>query len=1629
METAKAELIIDEPPDSSAPEYWVDRSEDGRAIVKCILESTAQLIVFHGKRGIGKSELLHRWVIPQIPQGCRVFYGNGEDKITSLTERDRGKLGLWNACLQRGIIFLDHFDEFFGLDSDSQAEFRDSLLDLISSGRLRATLVFLIRDESLCKLFSLRSVLPHILDDVNEIQERPKEKVCEAVQRVVSENGLAIEAEAVEQLVHDLEAVTTSGASLSPELLRVVVFTLRHTSDDRIITAKGYRQTKGLDGILESYLAYVLESIKTEAEVEIALAFMEELVLSHRLGTSLDTEEILNRLDVPAEQLHQVIATLEKLGVLVRLRNSLETSDAAKYEIVPERLGKVIEEKLEREQKRYEQVQWILRRDLKVWQEMDAYMVQHHFDRIHSVRSHLRVTLDEARLMLRCALIYEDERTPGASRYWLRRVKDPKAQVHILLAGLFGNNECSRALSVSLLGDFPLPEVRAQLHLVALRDPSPQVREQAVESLDKMKDKALQDSLTQEVLDPRSPYRLTALRALRIFDEAAAVQFLHQIVDSSDDLQLRRKAIEVLGELEATAALDTLLEIALQDKDEEDRRAAALALAALQEPSRLAYLLDRLRSQQRLIRKSKRMLPAVSFLRQGYLFLLAAIVFVADIFLPGLILLSLKRAKLGFVFLTAGLLAFGLSLSGEILSPKLATVALLTRWLVWITSQLTATAIVLRERHKTAERQEAFVRHMAVVLFYFNAATFFLVTPGLAHALTRRPKRGFELFGRAFLGLLLFLVTYSMVPQLGSDLPRTFALEGLWWAYFAVAFFLILSSAALDVWGVFKGTILYSKVRPRLEAVYSEVMKNPQVCRRVFQMVEGNRAEDVRWARTILRHYGTSIDSTLLIETLAKQQRTSFPLVARILTRVKPPAVCNQLLTLWERGNGQLKRKVGSLLRRSPTEESLRVLKQLSQAPGWKSRLGYHWASWHYRFRVWPKPLMLLIALLLPLFSTLAWNGYKSLFEYKPHLLQTLENVEKPDNERKETAHVLAALYPSDAVRHLPPLLSRSSTTKSLKIEVIHSLGMIAQRQTDQENAQSAARALGEALRNRSEDQEVREETLKTLAEAAKASPVRGIHSEAIPYLEGVLLDTRDVGRLRDLAVDALGNIGTAKAINALDQLIRLDESEAEMVPEARGYRRRTTSGENLEVYQRKKKAIESLGNVKPTWHAVADGSDSWLAEIPKEPKTALAALWKLADDDALSKDLRELAGQQRDRFDSAIKMELLVDRKQYREAVQAGQDILEAPDNPARRLRICELLGTALYNQAKEDSRNSRNLRTQAIQYLQEARKQDPGNAESTNLLVRTHVDVADDLRLSKEFGSAQTEIAKALQLNPHDDIAYLVQGAIHLDQGLLDEAVAAFNRALELNPRYVAAQANLALAHYKKGDDELAKAAVLKSIALNPLHGSSYTLLAEILERDQQFQTEAAEFETLHARYPDSIYPALHLAVTYHEHLALENPIYFEKAYELYPKLLQLASGAPLFDVKANFVEASFTTGRFQECYEKGRELLDDQSLPQELRLNLKFLLAASLVFQNRGQEAKLQLKELWDDYRSLPAGFDSTWDHSGTAHFIRQSGLPNPKKDLLLAFLELLQTKKSGDRPIRPSSRLKTLLARLG
>jgi hypothetical protein len=89
----------------------------------------------------------------------------------------------------------------------------------------------------------------------------------------------------------------------------------------------------------------------------------------------------------------------------------------------------------------------------------------------------------------------------------------------------------------------------------------------------------------------------------------------------------------------------------------------------------------------------------------------------------------------------------------------------------------------------------------------------------------------------------------------------------------------------------------------------------------------------------------------------------------------------------------------------------------------------------------------------------------------------------------------------------------------------------------------------------------------------------------------------------------------------------------------------------------------------------------------------------------------------------------------------------------------------------------------------------------------------------------------------------------------------------------------------------------------------------------------------------------------------------------------------------------------------------------------------LAASLVFQGKGQESKVQFKELWDDYSSLPAGLDRTWNYYGTAHFIRQSRLPNPKKDLLLAFLELLQTKKSGDGPIRQSARLKGLLARLG
>lgn len=98
---------------------------------------------------------------------------------------------------------------------------------------------------------------------------------------------------------------------------------------------------------------------------------------------------------------------------------------------------------------------------------------------------------------------------------------------------------------------------------------------------------------------------------------------------------------------------------------------------------------------------------------------------------------------------------------------------------------------------------------------------------------------------------------------------------------------------------------------------------------------------------------------------------------------------------------------------------------------------------------------------------------------------------------------------------------------------------------------------------------------------------------------------------------------------------------------------------------------------------------------------------------------------------------------------------------------------------------------------------------------------------------------------MNPNETAAiYLSNGNQLLEEGNLEEAIAAFRSAIELNPDLSWSHHNLGEALAKLGQLEEALAAYRRAIELNPDFSWSYHHLGDVLERQQQWEESVAAF-----------------------------------------------------------------------------------------------------------------------------------------------------------------------------------------
>jgi HEAT repeat protein len=856
------------------------------------------------------------------------------------------------------------------------------------------------------------------------------------------------------------------------------------------------------------------------------------------------------------------------------------------YGLAPPQLAAAVEQKRRRETSAVEHVRATLHQGVRNFTVSEALLSPQGFKRIHALRSAIKVSDEEATLMLRCALAYEDGQLPGAIDYWLQRIAGGPARVEVLFDALFGADAGIRHRAVQRLAGVNEPEIRNQLYLLALRDPSPAVRADAVKALEAAKDDDLRRSLLQEINEPNSPYRLQAIEALRVFTDPGATAALVHIVHRNapgQDAEARLKAIEVLGTQNTAPAADALLDIALEDPDADDRAGAAGALASIADERLLARILEKVR---RLRGRAARWRPSLSARGMALTLVFAiaaALAVIVSLVVHGLLLASIRRWRLAAAVLACE--AAGLALLGLAVVPGLALV--LTSWVL---GTLVPLRILLHERLDFAP-QSPFVRSLSAVLFAFCSATFFLYLHGLASMLARRGRRGLVLFGFEVLGALFVMSALYFEDEFAGIV---FGASSLLFGSLGVIGPLVLAATYLTGVGavLLEAFVLRDRraALGRIDDICARLLQSAAVSSLVFRGLTAESRDDARWGRELVNRFGEWMQ-----EPLRRQ---------------------------WRGADRATQRRIFGVLAGRRDAGTVQFLRAVAPSVGWGARLRAFWAGLAFRLSVWPRPLLIGIALVLYAQAAIS-SGLFAMFLSRPDRLLAVVQDQSESVERRQDA--------------------------------VSRLRLIAQQSRNRDLANTAADGLVGALSAGSLSDPVTTDVLQAIVEVAPASENQRDLVDSVVRLLG------DRG-VQTEAIDALGRIGSPYAALKLAEFAR-DRIEFVLGATAAG-----APGE--EAMAAARRALEILKGIPECGEETVRLLTALGARrpaTPSGPEDPVAS--------AILSEVRDVTGQ----LDPLSRAEYFLIEQNYTAAIAAGNRVLaQVPINGGRRERARTIVGRA---------------------------------------------------------------------------------------------------------------------------------------------------------------------------------------------------------------------------------------------------------------------------------------------------------------------------------------------------------------
>ncbi len=980
-------------------EAWVDRADDARQIIDCVTRSKAPIIVLVGGSGTGKTELLRQWVVPRLSE-YRVTY----TKTCPAPEDVEPDAGV--------LEFHDGFERCLTGSDETKSAAVGLLRRVVMSPRGARRVVIVVQDEALSLLVPLSTEVPHLLDEVHEIPPLSGDRIVEALVRHSGTSlGDAVGLKAA--LAAELDALP-SGMSPRADLAACLVFELmRSETTFAGMSASDFKDRGGLAWLLERHLDFLFEHLPEGVDPQMAWAVVAEAALRDGLGVE-QVEELALRFEASPEAIQQVVSWLEQSrGVLTRCDG--------RYRLTPRQLALAAAARLARDGAAKSQA--LLRTGVKQFCDTESLLSEHHFKRVHADRRSLRVSDEEAKLMLRCAIAYECHATAGATAYWLRRIRNQDDAVDILFEPLFDRRPELRARAASHLAGSNRPEVRNQLLLVALRDEDAAVRTRAIDSLRAMSDEALLASLIRETRDRHSPHRLRALEALGSFDVPEATECLVHLIGANaagEDAEARRLAIDVLARQNNSRSAEALVHVAINDPDADDRGWAAGALATVTDESAVKSVFAQLPERSVWQPVTDR----ATWIRGIVETLGAAALVLPGLLITGLVLATMKRWALAAVLTAGGLIGLWLgSRSGW---------AILLFWVCVAVGMLWPLRVLMNERlHGHAQGPHR--RALGRVLFGISAFTWFALLPGLPAMLAHQTRRGLGLFGMQIVGGSLVFVSvkaqgwFDVYAQASTGLRRSV------WVFAIVGIVLWFAAWVLGIVSGLRAFMFRQRTqrRERTDAVYAALVGSRTAGRLLVEPLTTGQAVE-RWRWRVFRRWGTALDDAMK--------------------------------DAWKAAAPDARPRVFRALCRRRDAAAMEFLNSAVNSLGWAHRIRFMWTACAYRLSLWPAPVLYGALTVLAVQAALTFGVWK-LYQHSPPTLeyrigrsdlskadriraaQKLQMLAAQDTNRSAAASAYASLkhlVEKDTFRSLPP---------DVQYEVLNAIGGLAHREMQESAA------------------------------------------------------------------------------------------------------------------------------------------------------------------------------------------------------------------------------------------------------------------------------------------------------------------------------------------------------------------------------------------------------------------------------------------------------------------------------------------------------------------------------------------------------------------------------------------------